>query len=258
MLEVIHLSVRYNGRSALEDVTFCLSAGEQVAVVGPNGAGKTTLFKAIAGLLPPQSGEVRIYGTQPGSHVCIAYLPQRMQVDWHFPVSVADVVMMGRASRLGWLARPKKRDWEIVHTALETVGLEALARRPIDELSGGQQQRMFLARALAQEAELILLDEPMTGLDLPAQEEVLAAWNTLRQRGVTLLVATHDLEHAARYFDRVLLLNGRLIAFGSPAEVLRAEILVQAYGGRINLTAEGQPFLIADTCCEGEDSDRAH
>jgi len=257
VLDVDHLTVRYDGRTALEEVTFHLRRGERVAVIGPNGAGKSTLFKAIAGLLTPQAGRVRVYGTPPGSHGCIAYLPQRQQVDWHFPVSVADVVMMGRVCRLGWLGWPKKRDREIVRAALETVGLASLARRPIDELSGGQQQRMFIARALAQEAALVLLDEPLTGLDLLAQEEVLAALEVLPQRGATVMVATHDLEQAARYFDRVLLLNGRLIAFAPPSEALRPEMLLQAYGGRMNVTVEGQPFVIADTCCEGETDDRA-
>ncbi|RME89616.1 MAG: metal ABC transporter ATP-binding protein, partial [Anaerolineae bacterium] len=235
ILDVRKLSVRYDGRTALEEITFHLHIGERVAVVGPNGAGKSTLFKVVAGVLSPTEGEVRVFGSGPHGHVCIAYIPQRSQVDWDFPVSVADVVMMGRIAKLGPLGWPKRRDWALVHEALETVGLRELADRQIGQLSGGQQQRMFIARALAQEAELMLMDEPLTGLDAPAQREVLSLLDELQNRGVTLMVATHDLDQAARHFDRIMLLNHRLIAFGTPEDVLQAEKLVQAYGGRLHM-----------------------
>ncbi|MEW6287604.1 MAG: ATP-binding cassette domain-containing protein, partial [Chloroflexota bacterium] len=143
ILDVSHLTVRYNGRAALEDVTFHLHVGERVAIVGPNGAGKSTLIKAVAGVLPPTSGEVKVFGSMPGRHVCIGYIPQRSQVDWNFPVTVADVVMMGRFAKLGPLNWPRKRDWDAVRRALETVDLADLASRQIGQLSGGQQQRMF-------------------------------------------------------------------------------------------------------------------
>ena len=173
LLEVSDLSVRYDGLTALENVSFALDAGQRLAVVGPNGAGKSTLFKVIAGVLPPSRGEVRIYGYQPGGHICIAYLTQRSLVDWDFPVSVADVVMMGRIGKLGLFRYPKKEDWAFVHQALESVGLADLSERQINELSGGQQQRMFIARALAQEAELMLMDEPFTGLDVKSEQDIL-------------------------------------------------------------------------------------
>ena len=198
ILDVHKISARYNGRFALEDVSFHLHAGERIAVVGPNGAGKSTLFKVVAGVLQPSSGEVNVYGSMPHVHVCIAYIPQRSQVDWSFPVSVADVVMMGRIAKLGPLGWPKKRDWDFVHHALEIVELNDLAKRQIGELSGGQQQRMFIARALAQEAELMLMDEPLTGLDSPSQEGILALLDELKRQNVTVMVATHDLEQAAR------------------------------------------------------------
>lgn len=249
ILDVQKISARYNGHFALEDITFHLHAGERIAVVGPNGAGKSTLFKVVAGVLQPSSGEVNVYGSRPRGHVCIAYIPQRSQVDWSFPVNVADVVMMGRSAQLGLLGWPKKRDWDLVHETLEIVELDDLAKRQIGELSGGQQQRMFIARALAQEAELMLMDEPLTGLDTPSQEGILALLDALKHQNVTVMVATHDLEQAAEYYDRIMLLNHRLIGFGTADEVLQTEQLIQAYGGRLR-SMDGDQLLAVDDCCE--------
>jgi ABC-type Mn2+/Zn2+ transport system ATPase subunit len=257
ILDVRHLSVRYNGRIALDDLTFHLHEGERVAVVGPNGAGKSTLFKVVSGVLPPTTGEVTIFGSRPGGHVCIAYIPQRSQVDWNFPVSVADVVMMGRSAKLGPLNWPHKRDWEHVRRALDTVDLSTLAERQISQLSGGQQQRMFIARALAQEAELMLMDEPLTGLDTPAQESLLNLLDTLQNQKVTVMVATHDLDQAARHFDRIMLLNHRIVAFGPPDHVLQTENLLTAYGGRLR-SANGGSILPVDDCCSDETHDPIH
>jgi len=239
ILDVSHLTVRYNGRTALEDITFHLHEGERIAIVGPNGAGKSTLIKVVAGVLQPQSGEVNISGSRPGEHVCIGYIPQRSHVDWTFPVSVADVVMMGRSAKLGPLNWPHKRDWDMVHHALETVELTDLASRQISQLSGGQQQRMFIARALAQEAELMLMDEPLTGLDAPAQEGLLNILDRLKSEKVTVMLATHDIDQAASHFDRIMLLNHRLIALGEPNEVLRTDNLLHAYGGRLRVDPQG-------------------
>jgi len=252
ILDVYKLSVRYNDHFALEDVSFHLHAGERVAVVGPNGAGKSTLFKVVSGVLSPNRGEVNIYGSTPSGHVCIAYIPQRSQVDWSFPVSVADVVMMGRIAKLGPLGWPKKRDWNLVNSALETVNLFDLAKRQISQLSGGQQQRMFIARALAQEAELMLMDEPFTGLDSPSQEKILSLLDELKKQNVTVMVATHDLEQAAQYFDRIMLLKHRLIGFGPPEQVLQTEKLIQAYGGGLR-SVDGDKMLAVDDCCDDED-----
>ncbi len=202
--------------------------------------------------MPPTSGEVTISGSRPREHVCIAYVPQRSQVDWSFPVNVADVVMMGRSAKLGPLNWPHKRDWEHVHHALETVELSNLATRQISQLSGGQQQRMFIARALAQEAELMLMDEPLTGLDTPSQEGLLDLLDTLKTQRVTVMVATHDLDQASRHFDRILLLNHRLVAFGLPSEVLQTENLLNAYGGRLR-SSNGESLLTDDCCDAGED-----
>lgn len=252
ILDVSRVTVRYNGRAALEEVTFHLHEGERVAVVGPNGAGKSTLFKVVAGVLQPNSGEVNVFGSKPGKHVCIAYIPQRSQVDWNFPVTVADVVMMGRSAKLGPLNFPHKRDWEFVYGALETVELSDLATRQISQLSGGQQQRMFIARALAQEAELMLMDEPLTGLDMPSQEGILGLLDRLQSEKVTVMVATHDLDQAVAHFDRIMLLNHRIVSFGEPNEVMQADNLLKAYGGRLRATKEGQIVAIDDCCDEGE------
>ena len=248
ILDVQNLNVRYNGYVALEDITFHLHEGERVAVVGPNGAGKSTLFKVVSGVISPTSGEVNVFGSKPRGHVCIAYIPQRSQVDWNFPVSVADVVMMGRSAKLGPLNWPHKKDWDFVHRALDTVELTNLASRQIGQLSGGQQQRMFIARALAQEAELMLMDEPLTGLDAPSQEGILSLLDRLKIENVTVMVATHDLEQAANHFDRIMLLNHKLIAFDEPEHVLQTENLVKAYGGRLKVDAEGT--MLVDDCCD--------
>lgn len=252
LLEVLRVSMHYNGVVALEEISFTVEPGERIAIVGPNGAGKSTLLKIIAGVLTPTSGSVRIYGHGPQGHLCIAYIPQRNQVDWNFPLTVADVVMMGRVGKIGLLRHPSARDWEAVRQALERVDMVDLADRPIRALSGGQQQRMFIARALAQEAELLLMDEPFTGLDLPTQEGILELLEGLRRQGVTVLVATHDLEQAAVYFDRVLLLNRRLVAFGIPEQVFTPEALRAAYGGHLRLVQiGGELVVVGDTCCEG-------
>ncbi len=254
ILEASHLSVRYNGRAALEDVSFRLVGGERIAVVGPNGAGKSTLFKVIAGVLNPSTGEVSVAGHFPGSHICIAYLPQRSQVDWTFPVTVADVVMMGRTGRVGLLRRPGRADWEYVRQCLAVVGMSNLADQQIAELSGGQQQRMFIARALAQEAELMLMDEPLAGLDIPAQEDIFRILDELQPRGVTVMVATHDLNLASEQFDRVMLLNNRLLGIGHPDDVFTPERLLQAYGSHLRLVqTDDGVMVLSDTCCGGDE-----
>ena len=246
------VTVRYEQTVALEQVTLRLRRGDCVAVVGPNGAGKSTLFHAIAGVVRPQEGEVRIYGSQPGRHICVGYVPQRKGVDLLFPVTVADVVMMGRVGQMGFLRWPARRDREAVRAALDEVGMGEYAGRQIGELSGGQLQRVFLARALAQEAELLLMDEPLTGLDLPSQEVILGLISRIQQHGVTVLVASHDLNQAGEQFPLILLLNRRVIAFGPPEQVLTAANLLSAYGSHIHVVQSGtEALLLADSCCSG-------
>ncbi len=252
ILEMHSVSVRFNGTLALNDVSFQLQRGERVAIIGPNGAGKSTLFNVVAGVLPPTQGQVKIYGYLPGQHTCIAYVPQRRQVDWRFPVNVADVVMMGRVSRLGLFRWPQRKDWDLVRQALELVGMDQLADRQIGELSGGQQQRVFIARALAQQAELMLMDEPLTGLDIKSQEDIFVILDKLRQRNVTVLVATHDLNLAAERFDRLMLLNRQIIGLGVASQVFTPELLNRAYSGSMRLIeTTGGTVVVGDTCCGG-------
>lgn len=245
-LIVEHLSASYNGVLALRDVSFAVEAPERLAVIGPNGAGKTTLFRVISGVQRSRSGQLLVHGHAPGRHTCVAYVPQRNEVDWNFPVSVADVVMMGRAREIGLVRWPGPRDRERVAEALAQVGMADLRDRPIGELSVGQQHRVFLARAVAQEAELALLDEPFTGLDAPSQRAILDIIDQLRSTGVTVLVATHDLQLAVERFDRVLLLNRDVIAFGDPREVLTHEALLQAYKGHLHLVPDGAGLAVLD------------
>ena len=254
ILSTENLGVRYESGAALEKLSFELKTGERLAVVGPNGAGKSTLFKVIAGVLTPTDGKVHVYGHEPGGHICIAYVPQRSQVDWDFPVRVMDVVMMGRIGKLGLFRNPGARDRQLVMGALELVGLESLAKRQINQLSGGQQQRMFIARALAQEAELMLMDEPLSGLDAGSQEDIFHILDELQQRDVTVLVAMHDLKMAAERFDRVMLLNRKLLGLGAPQEVFNPELLLEAYGAHLHLVPDGQGLLaLGDSCCDEGD-----
>ncbi len=240
---------------ALADVTFSVGAGQQLAVVGPNGAGKSTLFQSIVGTLKPNEGSISIYGHEPDNHICIAYVPQRSQIDWSFPVSVKDVVMMGRIGQIGFFRWPKRRDWEIVDRSLRRVNASHLAEQQIGELSGGQQQRVFIARALAQEADILLLDEPFSGLDAPNHDAILEILGSLRMDSVTVLVATHDLNLAAAHFDLILLLNGRVIAFGPANDVLTQQNLILGYGDHMHIIEnEEDQILFTDSCCDQGES----
>src|SRR5512146_897207 len=233
-LEVENISVAYGDKTILKDVSFQVQHGARIAVVGPNGAGKSTLFKALVGLLPLQSGRILIHGLPLGDHKdCVAYIPQREEVDWRFPVTVQDVVMMGRFGSFGWVRQPSKKDREIVQRSLEQMGIRNLAKHSIGELSGGQQQRAFLARALAQEPHILLMDEPFTGVDVTTQEATLALIDQLGRQSVTVLVSTHDLTLATQRFDRVLLLNRKLIYYGRAGDAFTPEALGEAFGGQV-------------------------
>jgi manganese/iron transport system ATP-binding protein len=246
------VTVRYDGTLALDEVTFTLARGERVAVVGPNGAGKSTLFKVIAGLIRPTQGAVHLFGGAPEQHICVGYVPQRREIDARFPVNVYDVVMMGRVGSLGILRWPDRADRALALEALALVGMGEQAQRQIGELSGGQQQRVFIARALAQQAEIMLMDEPLNGLDTGSQAEIFRILDTLRARGVTVLVATHDLNQAAQCFDQVMLLSRRLVGLGLPTEVFTSERLDAAYGEQLRLVATGGGALaFSDAACHG-------
>lgn len=239
-----NVTAGYNSHIVVEDVTATIQAGERVAVVGPNGAGKSTLFKAIVGLLPLQRGHVCFQGecADPGGR--LAYVPQREAIDWSFPVTVSDVVMMGRFGRLGWFRNPGPKDRAIVARSLGQVGMEEYAGVQIGELSGGQQQRVFLARALAQEADIFLLDEPFTGVDTTTQAATFVVLDELRREGKTVIVATHDLNSVVRHFDAALALNRRLIAYGLTEEVFTPEVLAATYGDQLAML-ETESGLVA-------------
>jgi len=251
-LEFENVTVGYNGIPVLDNLSFQVPHGAQVAVVGPNGAGKSTLFKALVGFLPVKKGRVLVHGESLGQHhECVAFIPQREEVDWRFPLTVEDVVMMGRFGKLGWLKRPGKQDRSIVSRTLNQLGIGDLAERSIGELSGGQQQRVFLARALAQEPHILLMDEPFTGVDVSTQEAVLDVLDQLKGEKVTVMISTHDLNLAATRFEHILLIKKKLIAYGPPAEALNEGTLAQAFGGQVFHLSDGT--AVVDQCCPPED-----
>jgi manganese/iron transport system ATP-binding protein len=251
-VSVENLTAGYSSRPVITDVSFNLVTGERLAVVGPNAAGKSTLLKALAGLLDPIRGEIRIHGHGPCQHICIAYVPQRNTLDWRFPVTLSDFVMMGRTQRIGPFHKARPHDRKAVQDALASVELGPLANRQIENLSGGQQQRLFIARGLAQEAELILFDEPLVGLDVHTHHEVLELISSLPKQEVTVIMSLHDLTLAAANFDKLLLLNGEVIGFGSPEEVLVENVLRKAYGSCLHVVSgENGAFVVHDTACSG-------
>lgn len=235
-LSVHDVTVAYHRKPVVWDVEYDAPLGKLIAIVGPNGAGKSTLLKACLGLVPVVSGDVRFFG-QPyrASRGRVAYVPQRTSVDWDFPVSALDVVAMGLYRRIGWFRPVTRKYREQARQALARVGLADFAQRQISQLSGGQQQRVFLARALVQDADLYLMDEPFAGVDAATEAAILDLLRDLRSTGRTALVVHHDLETVRDYFDEVLLLNVRLVAAGPVSTVFTHENLRQTYGGRLSL-----------------------
>lgn len=245
-LSIHDLTVAYHRRPVLWDIDYDAPVapdgrGSLVAVVGPNGAGKSTLIKAALGLVPRASGSVAIFG-QPYERVrgrgVVGYVPQRESVDWDFPVSALEVVAMGRYARLGWFRPVGRADLAAARDCLHRVGMADLADRQIGQLSGGQQQRVFIARALAQDARLYLMDEPLAGVDAATEQAIVAVLRGLRDEGRTVLCVHHDLQTAAEYFDHALLLNTRVIAAGPVADTLTPANLHRTYGGRLTLLDE--------------------
>lgn len=233
-IAVNHLSVNYRDVQALRNVSFRLEPGQLVGIFGPNGAGKSTLMKAMLGLIPATMGTVTM-GDRPLAAQLeqIAYVPQRSLIDWTFPATVWDVVLMGRAKKTGWLRRYSTVSRRIAANALERVGMAEFRDRRIGELSGGQQQRVFLARSLAQEANLFCFDEPFVGVDQKTEDILFSIFRELAAEGKTVLVVNHDLGESITNFDQLLLLNRELIAFGNPREVLTADQMSRAYGGQV-------------------------
>lgn len=251
VMRVDQLAAGYNGHLALSGVTFDLYEGERIGIIGGNGAGKSTLFKALVGLLPHQ-GAISILGAScKDSHAMIGYVPQHEAVDHTFPALVWDVVMMGRARHIGYVLLPGKRDRIAVRDALERVGMWAYRKRQIGELSGGQRRRVFVARALAQQASVLLLDEPFSGVDATAENDIFQVLDVLRDEGVAVLLATHNLGQAATHYDKLLMLaDGRMVAFGPSDEVYTPDNLGATFGDRIALWQEGdQMIMVADKPC---------
>lgn len=238
-LEVHDLTVAYHKKPVLWGVDLQVPPGKLIGIVGPNGAGKSTLIKAIMGLVPIAGGWVKIFG-QPfkRSLTRVGYVPQRESVDWDFPVNVLDVVLMGRYGHLGLLKRPTRHDRDVARACLEKVRMLPFANRQISNLSGGQQQRVFLARALAQESDLYFMDEPFAGVDAATEAAIVTLLQELRDRGKTILVVHHDLPTAREYFDMLLLLNMRLVAFGPTPAIFTQELLQKTYGGRLTILSE--------------------
>lgn len=235
-VEFDRFNLNYGDNEVLKNINLAIPSGTCLGIIGPNGSGKTSLLRSIAGLIQPVSGEVKVFGHVPSRswrhRQPIGYVPQWKSIDQEFPISVYEVVMLGRTGRLGFFHSPKTEDHALVERILVRVNMLELAARPIGQLSGGQQQRVFIARALAQEANLLLFDEPGTGLDIPTQESIYRLLEELHEDGITTLTATHDLMALEfHHFDRILCLNKHIIAFGPPEEVLTPDILAKTFSG---------------------------
>ena len=241
MVKVHDLTVAYNQKPVLWDVDLDIPKGSLCAIVGPNGAGKSTLLKAILGLIKPISGGVDFpgLGFEKKTHK-IAYVPQSSSVDWDFPATVLDIVMMGRYGHLGWFKRAGKKEKEMAIEKLKNVGMEKFVNRQISELSGGQQQRVFLARSLVQEAEVYFMDEPLKGVDAQTEQVIIRLLKELRDAGKTVIVVHHDLRTVKNYFDRVVLINLKVIADGEVETTFTEENIKKTYGGSVIGGEEGE------------------
>ena len=238
-----HLTVSYGAKAVLVDISLDVPKGMVVGILGPNGAGKSTLIKAVMGFVPRDFGTVKLFGEQVAhARGRVAYVPQRGQIDWNFPVTVWDVVLMGRYGFAPWYRSLHRADHQIAEQSLADVRMLDYRNRQIGQLSGGQQQRVFMARALAQQSDILLLDEPFAGVDAATERAIAALLVTFKQQGKTVLVVHHDLETAAEFFDRVVIVNTRLYAYGEPRTVMKPELLMEVYGGKLrNLSWTTKP-----------------
>lgn len=243
-LSVYDLTVAYHRKPVIWDISVDFPEGQLIGIVGPNGAGKSTLIKAAMNLVPRASGRVLVYGKPyEENRRRVGYVPQRESVDWDFPVSALDVVTMGLYSKIGWCLPVRRRHRKLAMEALDRVGIADLAKRQISQLSGGQQQRTFLARALVQDADLYLMDEPFAAVDAATEHAILSILQDMRQRGKTVLVIHHDLQTVADYFDYVVLLNMRVVAHGTTSTTFTQENLTKTYGGRLTLLDEANEAI---------------
>lgn len=238
-IEVHDMTIAYQKKPVLWDIDLAVPEGKLVGIIGPNGAGKSTLIKAILGLIPKASGWVKIYG-QPyeAMRAHVGYVPQRESVDWDFPINAREVVLMGLYGQIGLIKRPQKHHYQIADESLERVGMAQFARRQISQLSGGQQQRIFLARALAQNAHVYLMDEPFAGVDAATEKAIIQLLTDLRSNGRTVLVVHHDLQTVPEYFDWVIMLNMRVVAAGATDQTFTDDNLHKTYGGRLTILSE--------------------
>ena len=234
-IQVSNLSVNYREVEALKNINLSILPNKVTGIIGPNGAGKSTLMKAMLGLIPSKFGVTMIDDQALNQQrKRIAYVPQRSQIDWHYPATVWDVVMMGRVKKTGWLRPFSTMSHQLAHHALARVGMNGYEQRPIGQLSGGQQQRVFLARSLAQEADIFFFDEPFVGVDQKTEAILFEIFRDLANQGKIVLVVNHDLGESIKNFDKLILLNKNLIAFGDREMVLQADNLYQAYGGKVS------------------------
>jgi len=243
-VEIHNLTVSYHNKPVLWNIDLTIPKGALVGIIGPNGAGKSTLIKSAMDIVPATSGYVKIFGQALDKvRDKVAYVPQRESVDWDFPASVYDIVMMGRYGKLGLFKKPRKADHEIVMECISKVQLSPFKDRQIAQLSGGQQQRVFLARALAQEADLYFMDEPFAGVDIATETAIIEILREMKNAGKTVIVVHHDLQSASEYFDWVLLINMRLIASGPTNKVFNQELLQKTYGGKLNVLTKLQNIM---------------
>ena len=238
-LEIHDLTVAFDRKPVLWNIDLTIPQGTLVGIIGPNGAGKSTLIKAVMGILPLSSGHVKLFDHDIDDvRSKISYVPQRESVDWDFPTSVLDVVLMGRYAKLGLFKRPRKADRDIAMDCLRKVGMEAFAHRQISQLSGGQQQRTFLARALAQQADIYFMDEPFSGVDAATEKTIINLLRHMTQTEKTIIVVHHDLHSVSQYFDWVIMLNTRLVAFGPTQTTFTQKNLHETYGGKLTILSD--------------------
>lgn len=238
-LEIHDLTVAFDRKPVLWNIDLTIPEGKLIGIIGPNGAGKSTLIKAIMGILPLSSGYAKLYDKNIGEvRYRISYVPQRESVDWDFPASVLDVVLMGRYAKLGLFKRPRKADLDVAMDCLRKVGMEAFAHRQISQLSGGQQQRTFLARALSQQADMYFMDEPFSGVDAATEKTIISLLRSMTHTGKTVLVVHHDLHSVSQYFDWVIMLNTRLVAYGPTKATFTQKNLHDTYGGKLTILSD--------------------
>jgi len=244
VISVKNLTISYNKKPAIKGVHLDIEPGSVIGIIGPNGAGKSTLMKGILGILPLDSGNVKVFGKDiRESRKRISYIPQKEQFDWDFPINVEDVVMMGRYAHMPVIGWPKEHDRNMVREALKKIEMDKYAERQIRNLSGGQQQRIFLARALAQQSDLYFLDEPFVGVDAKTEKAIFSLMKELKTEGKTIMVVHHDLGKVLEYFDKLIMLNQRLIAYGNSKEIFTSDLINRTYGGRLTILQKTEEFI---------------